>query len=132
MVMVDAGRKDVWGRLLLRSCTEGGLQTARVLLLATGNGARMGVDVPVPLLQRALVLACKSGEVELVRLLLDLCPPVDELDWTGAGDSSKQPNEVMTPLLVACREGCLPVVKLLVERGLVTQRQLELRDGEGR
>lgn len=121
--MVDGGKEDLWGRLLLRMST-------RQLLLRVMGGR--GVRLPMQLLQRMLVGACLTGEVPLVSMLLDLCPPLEEMDWTGAGDDDRYPSSMgRTPLMAACA-GSFNVVELLVRGGHVTRGMLEEKhDADG-
>lgn len=125
--VIDGGEEDLWGRLLVCICRE--VNSARPLLLAAEAGC--GVRLPMRLLRRALMRACSSGDVLLVGMLLDLCPPLWAMDWTGAGGEGCPPSVVTTPLMAASTN-CFHIVQLLLQRGHVTRGMLNARGLKGR
>lgn len=122
-MLANAKKGDVWANVLLHTQEKFSGLAARVLLRAAGK-AFGGVRLPMPLLKAALVEACGLGDVQLVRLLLDLCPPPEEMDWMGAAEASgdASASETTTPLIAACGYSGtgIKIVQLMIQQGHVT------------
>ena len=90
------------------ACAEGNLEAVRaeVASHAEGDISRLFCD-PDEDGQTALHHACSSGDVDVTQFVLDKVP---------SGSINKRDNHDMSPFHLACENGHLKVVELLVAR----------------